>query len=158
MARILTPEMLREAITLTKPSALAILKNPKAIWGPKRVAGLVKGPGIEEPVKIVFEIKEPWNLSKWGKKDKYWKIAMAKLAVVERLHMSTTIVLATMPWMLQSGEFLYIGGVYENGISVAFSGGRGWADEAIGKHLLANIIMLAHLEAERRIEAGEEKI
>lgn len=158
MGTILTPEILDRAFALTEPSALAILRKSGTTWGPKMVVGLATGPGIYKPKEFTFGIDELWDPA-WGPNEsEFWQIAKAKLAVVERLRMSTSVVVATMPWMLEPGEFLYAGGVYDHGISVAFSGAKGWADEAIAKILLVNIIMLAMLETERRIEAKEKKI
>lgn len=158
MGSILTRAMLNKAYELTKPSALAILNMPGATWGPKMAVGFVTGPGIETFNDFCFEIDEPWN-PEWGNEEKFWNIARRKLELAERMRMSTSVVVGTMPWVLEVSEFLYPGGgVYENGISVAFSGAMGWADEAIAKIFLANIIMLARLETDRRIAAGEMEI
>lgn len=73
---------------------------------------------------------------------------MVKLDLVCREKMSSSEIVLLRPWLVRPGEYLYSGGVWEDGIAVATSGARGWADEAISSIILSCIQMLARLKAE----------
>ncbi len=156
---ILTFDLVKKAVLLAEPSVLKILDVKGATWGPKWVMGFVTGPGIETPINFQLgeEPKERW-LSSWGDVGRFVEVAEKKLDVVIREGESTNTVVATRPWCLKEGEFLYPGGATRDGISVVASGAKGRADEAISEIILAAIRMLAFLKADKRIEKHEMQI
>ena len=157
--RIITRDLIRQAIKLARPSAEAILRYEGATWGPKLVMGFAQAPGVEAE-QFSYDVigsDEEWN-SEWGDANEFTRIALAKLAVVLREKSPASVIVATRPWCLEEGEFLYVGGTYCDGIAVVASGAKGWADEAISKIVTSNIVMLAQLEVERRVQAGLKKI
>lgn len=156
--RILTEELVEKAIELVRPSAEKILKDEGTTWGPKWVEGKVKVPGLEEIIKFDFGTTlRTWD-PKWGEEKYFSEIAEKKLRVADREGVNTSIVVATRPWNLKEGEYLYAGGATRNGISVAVSGAKSKTDEALAEMIISAIVMLALLEAERRLKEGEEQI
>ena len=150
---ILNKYLVRKAIWLATPSILKILEHKGATWGPKWVTGFVSIPDREE--WIDFQIGED---PEWGNPDRFFEIAGKKMAVVEREGKATSVVVATRPWRLKDGEYLYPGGATRDGISVVASGAKGRADEAISEIILSAIRMLAFLKADVKVEAHEMKI
>jgi hypothetical protein len=156
---ILTVEMIRKAVELVRPSANKILKTKGTTWGPRWVMGYIALRDRKATV-IPFTFgtfSEDWR-EEWGKYKNFNEIALAKLEVVLREGMSTRLVVATQPWSLRPGEYLYPGGVIRGNICVAVSGANGSTDEAIAEMVLSAIIMLAQLETSERIKAEENKI
>lgn len=153
---IITGELIREAIELVAPTAEAILATEGCTWGPKWVEGRVDVPklGLTD---FRFGKKTEWD-SVWGEKRDFVPIAMKKLEVVKRLCKNTSVVVATSPWLLRDGEYLYPGGVYRDGIAAAASGAVGWVDEVLAEMVVSAIIMLANLEADRRKKEGKMQI
>lgn len=149
---IITKDMVEFALELAKPSAETILDTAPglATWGPRWVEGLVKVPGLVRPIRFQFGKITPWD-TQWGELRNFAVVAEKKLGVVVRLGMNSSAIVAQMPWMLEDDEYLYSGGATDRGISVAASGAKGWADEAISKIVIDMIIMLAHLDVDRRI-------
>lgn len=167
MGRIITKGMVLEAIALVGPSADKILSTPGTTWGPQWVEGRVMAPGLEEVIKFDFgepssRLGEPnpfrsWK-KEWGPEIYFGEIAEMKLRATEREMDNTSLVVATNPWNLELGEFLYGGGVYRDGICVGVSGAKEKTDEAIAEMVATAIAMLALLETERRIKEGENLI
>ena len=156
--RILTNEMVDKAIALAKPSALAILNEKGTTWGPKWVSGCVKGPGLSSEVAFDFgEISDRWQ-PEWGNRVNFSDVARSKLRVVEREGIPTSVLIATKPWQLEEGEYLYEGGVVRNGICVAVSGAEGRADEAIAEIVLSAIVMLAFMDVNERVKENRMEI
>lgn len=156
--RILTEELVRRAINIVEPTALEILSRPSTIWGPTWVEGRVRAPGLEKIIKFNFEaIPGPWK-PEWGEEKDFGEIAEKKLHVAEREGVNTSVVVATRPWKLEKGEYLYAGGATRHGISVAVSGAKSQTDEAIAEMVISAIVMLALLETERRLKEGQEQI
>ena len=157
--RILTEELVERAIKFVRPSVERILEAGGTTWGPKWVEGRVKAPGLENIIKFLYGITFPntWD-SDWGEVKHFGEIAEKKLCVADREGVNTSIVVATRPWNLKEGEYLYTGGATRNGISVAVSGAKSKTDEAIAEMVISTIVMLALLETERRLEEGEEQI
>jgi len=151
MARIITKEMVLEAIELARPTAEAILRTEEAIWGPKVVQGAVSIPGINDLIRFIYsgEKNEPWNPA-WGIFENFFDIVTEKMKVVMREKMNSSIIAKLMPWLLKENEFMYAGGAYSDEIGATASGARGWADECISEVIISNIKMLARLEAGRR--------
>ncbi len=155
---IITTEMVERALLLAKPIIELLLRQPDAIWGPTWVRGYIRAPGLSSDVPFIFgEIPNEWNPT-WGEKRDFTTVARAKLELADRVSEDTSKIIATAPWKLKSGEFLYPGGITYLGISVGTSGAMGWTDEAISNIIMCLIIMLAHLETDRRIAAHEMKI
>ncbi len=156
---ILTKDLAWKAFKLAEPSILAILNHPGATWGPKWVAIYVDGPGIAEPqlFHVGDDPKHRWS-SDWGAPSGYDAIAKKKLEAVSREQESTRALISNCPWLFEKGEFLYVGGDFHEGISVAVSGAEGTADEAIAAIIIVNIKMLCFLEVERKIRSGDEKV
>jgi hypothetical protein len=152
MAQIISKEMILQAIEIARPAALAILRTKGAVWGPAMANGFVKAPGVEKKIPFSFHAEdndEVWN-PVWGSPNDFLKIADKKLDVVMREKVNTSVIAKLMPWLLEDGEFMYVGGAYHDGIGATASGAKGWADECISEIVISNIKMLAHLEAERR--------
>lgn len=156
---ILTKNLVWKAISLAEPGVLAILNHPGATWGPKWVAIFVDGPGLAEPQSFHMgeNLKGRWS-SDWGKPSDYDDIAKKKLEAVSRERESTRSLVSNCPWLFEKGEFLYVGGVFHDGISVAVSGAAGTADEAIAAIIVANIRMLCFFEVEKKIKVEDEKV
>lgn len=154
---ILTKELVRRAIRLVEPAAEEILSASDMIWGPDWVDGRVKIPGLEGIISFYFGSAMGWRET-WGEEKDFGEIAERKLRVVEREGVNTSIVVATKPWQLKKGEYLYAGGAVRDGICVAVSGAKSQVDEAIAEMVISAIIMLALLETERRLEEGEKQI
>ena len=153
---IITKEMVKEAIELVTPSAKAILAADGATWGPCWVEGFVSVPGLAD---IPFRLghKTDWD-STWGEERDFAPIAKAKLQVAKRLSDDTSIITAICPWQLQENEYLYPGGCSRYGISAATSGAKGRTDEALATLVVYTIMMLAHLETDRRRETKQMQI
>lgn len=163
--RILTKELVERAVELVCPAAKEILFAEGTTWGPKWVEGRVEAPGLEEMIKFDFgeephrfgEPARKWR-REWGEEIYFGEIAEAKLRVVMREGVNASLVVATKPWLLKGGEYLYAGGVYRDGIAVAVSGAKSATDEAIAEMVVSSIVMLAMLETERRQKEGKEQI
>lgn len=167
--RILTKELVEKAIELVRPVAEKILNTEGTTWGPKWVRGVVKLPGLLGPLDVIgFEfgdvsiddfgdVSTEWNPD-WGERKNFREIAETKLETAIREDMNTSFVVATRPWQLLPGEYLYAGGATRNGISVAVSGAKGVTDEALAEMVISAIIMLALLETEKRLKEGKEQI
>ncbi len=160
--RILTAKLIRKAVELVRPSAEEILNTEGTTWGPKWVEVIVSAPDQDilssAPVfHTRFGEETPWQLE-WGKEKDFIRIAFAKLYVAEREGVNTSIVVATQPWKLKKGEYLYPGGATRDGISVGVSGAKGVTDEAIAEMIISAIIMLAQLEAGQRLKEGKAEI
>ncbi len=156
--RILTTALVGVAIELVRPSAEKILNAEGTTWGPRWVEGRVRAPGLEEIIKFDFGTTfRMWD-PKWGKEKYFGEIAEKKLYVADREGVNTSIVVATRPWKLKKGEYLYAGGATRDGISVAVSGAKGATDEAIAEMIISAIVMLAQLVTRRKLEEREEEI
>ena len=156
--RILTEALVEKAIELARPTALAILGEKGTTWGPKWVSGCVKGPGLSREVAFdIGEVSERWE-PEWGVRVRFIDIARSKLRVVEREGTPTSVLIATEPWRLEEGEYLYEGGVTRNGICVAVSGAEGRADEAIAEVVVSVIVMLAFMDVSERVKENRWQI
>lgn len=157
---IITTEMAIRAIQLIRPAVEEkILNTEGTTWGPKWVEGRMKLPGVEETIKFVFGITRAivWN-PEWGKEVSFGRIAEAKLRVVMREGVNTSVVVATRPWQLMEGEYLYAGGAVRDGICVAVSGAKSATDEAIAEMVISAIVMLALLKTEKMLKSGLAQI
>jgi len=147
-----------EAINLVRPTVEKILNDKKMTWGPKWIEGFIKAPGLKYGITdFTIGKKTEWNLE-WGEKVSFSEIAAAKMHVIEREGINSSQVVATKPWKLETGEFLYPGGACRDGICVAVSGARGRADEAIAEMIISAIVMLAFMEADQRLKEGKYQI
>jgi len=153
---IITKELVTKAVELVRPTAEAILTADGTTWGPRWIDGYVSVPGLED-IQFRFGQKTEWNLA-WGEERPFAAIAKAKLQLTKRMGDDTSIVTAICPWQLQEGEYLYPGGCSRWGISASASGAKGRADEAIATLVVYTVIMLAHLETDRRREAKQMQI
>ena len=150
---IIDEGMVLKAIALAERTAVAILARKGMTWGPQWVDGIVRVPEMED---FAFSIgtKTSWN-PEWGEGPDFFGFAQAKLETACRTGYGTGTIVALCPWQLQTGENLYPGGVYRMGIGCGISGAVGRADEAIASVVVDMIIMLAHLETDRRQKADE---
>ena len=153
---IITEELVKRAIALVVPSAEAILATEDAIWGPCWVKGIISVPGLDD-ISFCLGEETPWQVV-WGEKRDFSGVAKKKLQVAKRLRMTTSVVIATCPWLLLPDEYLYPGGVYRDGIACGVSGAKGRADEALAEMVISAVIMLAHLKTDRRIENKQMQI
>jgi hypothetical protein len=154
---IITKELVDRAIYLVFPSIEAILAEEGTTWGPKWVSGIINAPGLKKSITVAIgSHDEPWK-AEWGE-DKSAKIAAKKLELAERIGGSTGAVVTICPWLVEDGEYLYPGGMSKYDISVGISGAMGWVDEMIANMIIECIIMLSHLETDRRIAAKEKMI
>jgi len=149
---ILDKSLIQKAIELVTPGAVAILNSEGTTWGPKFAHGYVyaeeSGAG---DVEFHFgDITVPWD-SKWGEQKDFAYVAWRKLNAAWREKKSTSEVVALDPWRLREKEFLYSGGAYRYGIAVGVSGALGRTDEALAEMVLSAIIMLARIEADKRM-------
>lgn len=144
------------AIELVRPAAEAILACDDMVWGPRWVIGVVDAPRL---ITVMFQFgeKTEWN-PEWGEEKDFGGIAEKKMDVSKRLREDTSKIVAEHPWLFERNEYLYPGGVSRSGISVAISGAKGRTDEGLANLVADTIIMLAHLETDRRKEVKEMKI
>ena len=150
---IITKGLVERAIYLVTSTARAILATKGATWGPRWVHGFVNTPGLAD-VSFRFGLRINWN-PRWGEELDFVSVAKTKMQVAKRLRINTSVVVATCPWLLLPGEYLYPGGVYRNGIACGVSGAKGRVDEALAEMVVSAIIMLAQLETDRRVAAKE---
>lgn len=150
---IIDERMVVRATHLVAPTASAILATSGTTWGPRWVDGVVRVPGLED-FHFVLGTKTDWN-PEWGEGPDFVPFAQAKLEAAYRLGHDTGAIVALCPWQLESGENLYPGGVSRLGIVCATSGAKGWVDEALANMVVSAIVMLAHLETDRRVAAEE---
>lgn len=151
---ILNRDLVNKALKLAEPSILAVLNEDGLTWGPKWIVGCLTGNGLpEEGIFFQFgkNYGKEWNSAEWGNQEMFFEIARAKLKLVIREKMPSSVIAVTKPWVLESGEFLYTGGYYQDGIGVAVSGALARTDEACAKIIHISLTMLAFLEAEKRI-------
>jgi len=155
--KIITEGMVREAIRLAEPTALAILETPGCFWGPQWVRGLVRA-GLGADIPFTFgTVAAQWN-PEWGSNRGFEEIAQAKLEVTDRTGLPTSVVVALYSHLLEEGEFLYPGGACRDENACGVSGAKGRADEAIAELVLGMLNMLIQLETDRRKAAGENQI
>lgn len=157
MMRIITREMVENAIKMLEASVQSIFDTPECVWGPKYVYGFVRVPGIDRDIPFEIGSTENWNID-WGKAEHFAEIAKAKLELSDRTKLNTSEVVALSPWLLEGNEYLYGGGAHYKGISVGVSGLEWQADEMIAKDLINRIVALALLETSARISAENMRI
>lgn len=157
MGRIITAELINDAIVFARPSILEILSGHGygTTWGPNWVKIIIEFEGSKQSFQVGD--KQDWN-PEWGEEVSFSHIAMAKLDASSRTDHPTRHLVHTAPHLLREGEYLYVGSVTWEGITVAVSGAKSAADEAIALVVLAMIKMLIFLEAERRLREGEDQI
>lgn len=151
---IINQTLVLQAIEMARPTAEVIIHTPGANWGPTWVEGRVMAPGLTHPIPFIFGQQTDWDPA-WGPVRDFRSIALFKLAVVMREEKPTSVIVFIKPWLLQDGELLYSGGAHRDGVSVACSGIKGRADEAIGDVVIDCIQLLALLEADRRRESKD---
>lgn len=154
---IITDDMVTRALSIAQPTVELLLKEPENTWGPGWVEGWIHVPRLEYNIPFAFGKITDWN-PVWGEKRDFSSVALTKMRLAHRLGKDTGDIVATEPWQLQSGEFLYPGGITYRGISVGTSGAMGWVDEAISNIIMSIIVMLAKFEADRRKAAHEMRI
>src|SRR3989344_1574326 len=132
---IITEGMVHEAINLVRPAAQAILKTKGLTWGPKWVDGMISIPGSASPILFIFGKLTKWEPG-WGEEISFVSIAKLKLSTARHEKANTSAVGANRPWALSSGNYLYAGGAYRDGIAVGVSGAYGWVDEAIATMII----------------------
>jgi len=152
---ILTEEMIERAIAMVTPSAKKILAEKETTWGPVWVE-VVVGFSSESYTYTIGK-PTPWK-KKWGEFKNFSIIADAKMEAAAREKVNTSVLVASQPWNLEEGEYLYSGGATRDGIAVGVSGAKGIVDEAIAEMIISAIVMFAKLETDRRIKGGENKI
>jgi hypothetical protein len=142
---------------MVTPGIVSILGEEGMTWGPKFVKGCIAALGIEI-LEFGFEdAAEPWKLE-WGDQKDYAYIARRKLYATLREGKPGSLIVATMPWALKDGEYLYCGSSSKAGISVAVSGAMARVDEAIAEMVISAVAMLAFLESDRRQAEGSMEI
>lgn len=150
---IIDLKLIKDATILATPSVEAILKDPRCVWGPKFVNYLIVYDGMW--YDGCFGEKTDWS-PEWGSgPDIFMGIAQKKAELAYRTRKSTGEVVALSPWELQPGDYIYPGGVYQNGIAIGVSGVESFVDELIARILLACIVALAKLKFEKKIEEGD---
>ncbi len=156
---ILTRELVGMAIDIVQPTIIEILKTNGLIWGPRWVAIRVKVPGFDKIIcsEISVVSDKRWR-SEWGEEKNFGEIAEKKCVVAGREGLNTSVIVATKPWLLKEGEYLYSGGAVRDGISVGISGALGIVDETIAMMIIDAIVMLTQVEAEKRIKEGKKQI
>jgi hypothetical protein len=153
---IITEGMVTKAVTLVRPTALTLLRTKGLTWGPKFVEGNI-GIACLPSIAFGFGTMTRWD-PKWGEEIDFAKIAQRKRRQAQRVRANTSTTVAAKPWILWKGDYLYSGGVYRDGIAVGVSGAYGWVDEAIGTMLIDVIVMLAHLEVDKRVTAKQMQL
>lgn len=156
--RILTKTMIELGIKFARPSAEKILNTKGTTWGPRWVKGWVAVRDSAWRISFTFGARNDDWKPEWGGYKDFAKIAHAKLEVALREGMSTRLVVATQPWRLEEGEYLYPGGVTRGNICVAVSGANAATDEGIAEMVLSAIIMLAQQTTSERLRTGNNKI
>lgn len=153
---IITRGMIGEAVVLARPSARMMLRTKELIWGPKYVMCSLR---VRDMIVIDFRLGTfaKWN-PKWGEEIDFAQIARRKRRECERGKANTSVIIATRPWTLKDGDYLYAGGAYRDEMAIGVSGAKSRTDEAIGEMILNNLGMLAQLETDKRIAANQMQI
>lgn len=157
---IINGDMVQLAFYLISPSVEEILKADETTWGPKYVEGVLSAPGLKEDFLFRFgEVPLTWD-PKWGElpKKSFLDIAKGKLQLAKREKENTSVTVLNKPWLVADGEYLYAGAAFRDGITAAASGAKGWVDEAISSLFIDTVIMLAHLDADRRVANNQKQI
>jgi hypothetical protein len=155
---ILTTELVKRAITLAAPSINAVLAEQDTGWGPRWVAVVVSGPGLEQRVVETVGRVEGWK-AEWGEQKDFRGIALRKAILAERTGMPTEVAVSRMPWLLQEGDYLFQGGTGEpGGLTVTASGAHGATDEGISELVKALVVMLCRLKVKQMKEAGIDRL
>jgi len=154
---IITESMIQQAIDLARPSVQIMLRTEDLTWGPRYVSCSLR---VRNMPVIQFDlgaIPKKWNTN-WGEEINFASIARRKRHECERGRANTSVIIATRPWTLQDGDYLYAGGAYRDGIAVGVSGAKGRTDEAIAETIINCIILLAQLETDKRIAANQTRL
>lgn len=148
------------AIELAKPAIKEIFDDKKCIWGPKLVAVVVDGPGLDAPIlSIVGDHEQDWD-PEWGEVTDFARIAFWKAGKAREMGRPTSELVFAHPLTLMEGDFFYPGGVIDSSgtIGVGVSGIKGWADEMIAKIVVAILEGVAHLDRDVLREAGQSQL
>lgn len=159
MGRILTEDLVREALLLAAPSIKAILRGkekPKTS-GARWVAVAVSGPGLAQNVWEVGDVGK-WHGDPPAELPSFHGVALAKLEVALATGRPSREVVSGSPWNFKQGQYLYGGSTISDGLAVAASGAYSETDEGIAEMVLAIITMLCRLERRRMLEAGIKQI
>lgn len=145
VVKVLTQKLVLKAIDQVLPALRNLVKNHT--WGPLGLAIAVGGKGLKQPVVYIMEelgTEESWK-EQWGDKN-FRKIAIKKMEVSLRTGKESGCVVINTPWQLESGDFIYQGGVAEDtDLAVGISGAHGGTDEACA-WIVWNAIRLECLE------------
>ncbi len=144
VSALMTPDLIRQAMKIAKPSIEALLKISKR-EAPNFIHLVVLSPFENEfcedgGIGILYEETvgpAPRDLSQW--KNSYADIARSKAVIARRMKMDTSMVVAMCPALLDSGDTHYEGGVYLAGIPNGGSGVESFLDEAAAR-ILASVI------------------
>jgi len=157
LTMIITEEMVRRAIELIRPTAETMLNEEDLIWGPRYVNGSARVRGLRAIEFRYGTAPKEWN-PKWGEKMDFARLASQKRRQSEQGKANTSDIMGVKPWILHEGDYLYAGGAWRDGIAVGISGADGLVDEAIAMMVIDAIVMLALMETEKRLKAGQAQI
>jgi hypothetical protein len=153
---LLTEKMVEEAIEIIKPTINGLFTNNKAVWGPTWVEIFISIPTIDKPIHVTVGNKTEWNPS-WKKKD-LMDIARKKMEASKRTKKDTRSLLSRSPYLFKEGEYLYMGGIYHDEISVGTSGLNGIFDELVSNLVIDTILSLVRFKTWNMSHAGKNAI
>ncbi len=168
MGRILTRELVNEALDFLAPSIEAMLKVKGAAWGPRYIITATDGPGLDDLVHRAFGepvVEEDWPTGPTGWGDymptsSFRILADQKCRAARRNGEATFITIALRPQNFDEEEYLYAGGVAERKgeLAVGASGLHGFVDEWVAWMIYRAVETLCRQEGADRIEKGNKKI
>lgn len=157
MSTVLTTQDVIRATQLIEPSALRLLTDPNAVWGPQYVMVSLRVNCLRDTFSFAFgTIPRVWRPEwgpEFGSKD-FEKFAGLKRALAERGQGPTSRIIVEKPWFLVNGDILRPGGTWRDGISVGVSGIKSEADEMIAEWVADAVAGVARLKARQYVEAG----
>ena len=146
---IISKRLLETAIAIARPTCEELLTRGGTCWGPHWVEGVVLFRDIE--MQFSYGEREGWKKA-WGDKVSFKEIARKKAEAAHREGRSSRELANFAPQLFLPGEYLYIGAVSQDGLTVATSGAKSETDEGISKIVLDTIMTFVHLVVQERLE------
>jgi hypothetical protein len=154
MATLLTEELVRKAIDIALPTIRLLVKE--ATWGPLGLVIIVDSDYLDKQVIYTMDElgpKETWS-DRHEKDIDFEAIAQQKLNVA-RKGLDSHVIVSERPWLLESGDSFYQGGVCPYwGLAIATSGAYGTTDCQCAKIIVAIITALCQAKINKFIDSG----
>lgn len=132
----LTPELCAQAWDLVRPAIVRAADS-------RVIRGAVGDIVVLDPARRDGTIF--WSGSIGDVEDKTYGYAVAKAKVAERTQTDTSRLRTDQPHLYTAGDIVYPGGIVRHGLTVAFSGVEGEADEMIAEWFVSAVRGIARL-------------